>query len=414
MATSQEIIDNVKKIRNAAYGKEVREAIAKGLEICYGYTSGEAADIAADRANRAAAAVEESISSAAAATESVQSALGNLDSIVQVSQTQPSAAQNKIWIQPQDETEYKVATFAAYEALWSRMNEVNTVYEQGHGGVVSITLDESYVDLSDLLKKRYVVAYSDGTSGEFFVNDGPRGPVGPTDSLESTNIYYKKVESGSFTPTPPTTYSSSIPTLNAGDYLWTISEIVYTSGAKAYLYGLSRMGLDGRNGINGSGAVHSVAIGEDGEQLVGDIQLPVDSVPTSGSGNLITSGAIHSALQNYAGLSSPVFTGAPTAPNPTADDNSTRVATTKFVSDALSTARHRKIELTLSSSSVIYQDSSISENTYCMFPGFKGDLTVYSLTWTTTAGQLRVTANAAPSEPMIITAVLYDATESEE
>ena len=165
MATSQEIIDNVKKIRNAAYGKEVREAIAKGLEICYGYTSGEAADIAADRANRAAAAVEESISSAAAATESVQSALGNLDSIVQVSQTQPSAAQNKIWIQPQDETEYKVATFAAYEALWSRMNEVNTVYEQGHGGVVSITLDESYVDLSDLLKKRYVVAYSDGTSG---------------------------------------------------------------------------------------------------------------------------------------------------------------------------------------------------------------------------------------------------------
>ena len=412
MAISQEIIENVRQIRNAAYGKEVREAIARGLEICYGYTSGEAADVAADRANRAAAVVEESISSAAAATAAVQSALNSLESIVQVSQAQPVAEQNKIWIQPQDDTEYKVATFAAYEALWDRMNEVNAVYEQGHGGIVSIALDNNYVDPSDLLKKKYVVTYSDETSDEFFVSDGQRGAIGPTDSIESTNIYYKKVESGSFTPTPPVSYSSSLPTLNEGDYLWTITEIVYTSGAKAYLYGLSRMGINGRNGIDGSGAVHSIAIGENGEALVGHVELPVDDSPVSGSGNLLTSGGIYTALQDYAPVAGPAFTGIPTAPNPSAGDNSTQIATTKFVSDSLSTAKHKKIELILTSSSVIYGDLSITEDTYCMFPEFEGDLNVYSLAWETTAGQLRVTANAAPSSPKIITAILFNAEES--
>lgn len=134
MAVSQEIIENVKQVRNATYGKEVREAIARGLELCYGYTSGETAIEAAERANSAAERVEGIMGDAQTALEDLERAVANVDDIVKVSDTQPTEAENKIWIQPQPETEYKIASFAAYEALWNRMKQVNETYQQGHGG----------------------------------------------------------------------------------------------------------------------------------------------------------------------------------------------------------------------------------------------------------------------------------------
>ena len=416
MAVSQEIIENVKQVRNAAYGKDVREAIAKGLELCYGYTSGETAIEAADRANAAAEAVEEITEESRKTLDDLERAVANVDDIVKVSENQPTEAENKIWIRTQNDTEYKVATFAAYEELWRRMNDMHNVYQQGHGGIVSIVQDTEYDDPEDALKKRYMITYSDETTSEFFVNDGPEGPAGPLDQIKGTDIYYHKgilLENGKLDTTPPVDGWSSdvdILNMNPGDYLWTQTVITYESNAEAYIYGLTRWGI---NGINGSGAVNSVKLGASGEALVGDIELPVDSVPTSGSGNIIPSGAVYTALQNYAPKNSPAFTGIPTVPTASSGDYSQAIANTAFVQDAIdgiSAVSARKIEITVSSSSFSYLSSFINENTYCLFPNLDLEqIDVSSLTWETSEGKLTLELASAPVQPVSFEVLLIDA-----
>ncbi len=75
--------------------------------------------------------------------------------------------------------------------------------------------------------------------------------------------------------------------------------------------------------------------------------LVFDNAPTSGSNNPVKSGGIYTALANKASnadlalkapLDSPTFTGTPTAPTPTAGDDSTKVATTAFVRGEIDTA----------------------------------------------------------------------------
>lgn len=409
MAIDSEITRNVEQVRNATYGKDVREAIARGLELCYGYTSGETADEAAQRANSAAERVEGLIDDSEQAVHDVQQALEDVDDIIKVSPEQPTEPTNKIWIQPQDNTEYKVATFAAYEELWSRMNEFDELYGQGHGGIKSVVLDSEYVDPEDELLRRYVITYADDTTSEFFVKDGPTGAQGPVDTIEDTRIHYKKVPAQSFTPTPPTTYQDNLPELGPGDYLWTITEIIYLSGAKTFLYGLTRMGL---NGIDGSGAVNSVAIGLDGEAMVGDIKLPIDIVPTQYSSNLLTSGVIYDALADTVTKNSPALTGIPTAPTPSSGDNSTQIATTAFVQEAISaeSISAERVTLTMNAVQLIYTDESITENTSVI--GFTDiDYSKFSgpITWTTdNEGHLTLTTTAPPSASVTFTVILLD------
>ena len=412
MAVSQEIIENVKQVRNAAYGKDVREAIAKGLELCYGYTSGETAIEAAERANAAAQAVEEVTAESRETLSDLERAVANVDDIVKISENQPTEAENKIWIKPQTETEYKVATFAAYEELWRRMNEMHNTYQQGHGGIVSIIQDSEYEDPEDELKKKYVITYSDETTSEFFVSDGPTGPIGPLDQIKGTAIYYHKgtiKSNGEFDSTPPTGgWSSDVPPMQAGDYLWTQTVITYESTAKAYIYGLTRWGLNGRDGEDGDGAVHSLQIGENGDRLVGHIVVPVDSTPTANSTNLLLSGAVHTALQGYATTNSPSFTGTPNTTTANYGDSSSRIASTEFVQNAISGLGARKIEINMSSASYSYLDPSITENTYCLFPKLGPELGLGKLEWETSEGMLTLTSTRAPAQTITFEALLID------
>lgn len=421
MAIDSEITRNVEQVRNATYGKDVREAIARGLELCYGYTSGETADEAAQRANTAAERVEGLIDDSEQAVEEVQQALDDIDDIVKVSTEQPTESTNKIWIQPQDDTEYKVATFAAYEVLWNRMNEINQTYEQGHGGIVSIVLDSNYLDPTDSYKKRYIITYSDETTGEFFVNNGRTGEQGPIDTITGTTIYYHKgvTSGGNLVTTPPSTgWSTNIPDMSAGDYLWTQTVLTYASTAEAYIYGLTRWGLNGRNGIDGSGAVNAVALGVDGEDLPnteGTVRIPLDQTPSAGSGSLLTSGAIHTAIstisqavENMAPLASPEFTGLPRTVTPENSDESTRIASTAFVHGLLNENLPRQISVTMRDSDLEYLDSSITEDTYCMFAGINPSDLPGSLSWVTTAGKLNLYLIKAPASPLTFTVVLVE------
>ncbi len=65
-------------------------------------------------------------------------------------------------------------------------------------------------------------------------------------------------------------------------------------------------------------------------------RVKVDASPTNGSDNAVSSGGVYTGLSAKAPIASPTLTGTPKSPTPTAGDNSTKIATTAFVSGAVS------------------------------------------------------------------------------
>lgn len=68
--------------------------------------------------------------------------------------------------------------------------------------------------------------------------------------IKSTAVTYQASTSGTTIPTG--TWQTSIPTVSAGQYLWTRTVITYTDDSKSTSYSVGRMGTNGTNGTNGS------------------------------------------------------------------------------------------------------------------------------------------------------------------
>ena len=75
--------------------------------------------------------------------------------------------------------------------------------------------------------------------------------------IKSTVITYQASTSGTLIPTG--TWQTSIPTVSAGQYLWTRTVITYTDDSKSTSYSVGRMGTNGTNGSAGRG-IKSTAI----------------------------------------------------------------------------------------------------------------------------------------------------------
>ena len=327
----------IKNIREKTYGKEVRAAIADGLEYCFNRVSGGAVTEATAEARAAARQLSDIIDQSESAMQELQEVVENASQTIVVSAEQPTNPENKIWIKPESDTEYRVASFDAYSALWDHVNELNNTYNEGHGGIVSILLDEDYVDESEenipeasRRIKRYVITYADGTESDFLMTNA----FGPVDMIQENGVVieYTKgvINNGNFVKTPPTgdgVWSETLPTLDPGDYMWTRTTNLYVSGHTSTIYAVSQLGRDG------NGQVRSVKLGDDGEVQTQDVVLPLDSAPTEGNtGSLVSSGGIWSALQSM--KISPAFTGTPTAPTAAPGTNNTQIATTEFVNEA--------------------------------------------------------------------------------
>lgn len=67
--------------------------------------------------------------------------------------------------------------------------------------------------------------------------------------IKSTAITYQASPSGTTIPTG--TWSGSIPTVSAGQYLWTRTIFTYSDNATSTMYSVSHMGSNGANGSNG-------------------------------------------------------------------------------------------------------------------------------------------------------------------
>ena len=83
----------------------------------------------------------------------------------------------------------------------------------------------------------------DGKDGE----DGKPGPAGQDGrGVRSTSVTYQSSSSGTTIPTG--VWSSSIPSVSAGKYLWTRTVIEYTDDTSSTLYSVSKMGGNGTDG----------------------------------------------------------------------------------------------------------------------------------------------------------------------
>lgn len=79
---------------------------------------------------------------------------------------------------------------------------------------------------------------------------GAKGEKGDTGKgVKSTAVTYQVSSSGTAIPTE--TWSSSVPSASAGQYLWIRTVITYTDNTTSTIYSVSRMGTNGTNGANG-------------------------------------------------------------------------------------------------------------------------------------------------------------------
>lgn len=103
----------------------------------------------------------------------------------------------------------------------------------------------------------YTFTNSDGSSSTFIVKNGStgekgdKGEDGTSISISLTSITYQVSTSGTTVPTG--TWSTSIPNVSAGQYLWTKSIVIYSDGTSTTAYSISRNGLNGSDGNDGIG-----------------------------------------------------------------------------------------------------------------------------------------------------------------
>lgn len=120
---------------------------------------------------------------------------------------------------------------------------------------------------------------------------GATGATGTAASIQSTAIEYQ--ESASGTSVPQSTWTTTIPAVAQGNYLWTRTTVTFNSGNPVVWYSVAHAGLDG------AGAVITVNnLSPDGS---GNVALAASNIPTSDSSDVqtkLTNIASEQATQN--------------------------------------------------------------------------------------------------------------------
>ena len=118
----QIIARDVAAIRTATFGRDVRTAIADGIEQCYSDVSSSEtiADNSAAAANAAAALANQKAQAAQSAINAIDD---KVDDIVLVQANQPASETNKLWVKPESD-EYQVPTWAEFQALVNRVAQL--------------------------------------------------------------------------------------------------------------------------------------------------------------------------------------------------------------------------------------------------------------------------------------------------
>ena len=267
----------------------------------------------------------------------INNKISQSSNIIISDQIRPNSSNNVIWIRPQSNTEYRMAGFNAFSSLWNLVEEINSVYSNGHGGVVSISNDTSYVDENETTIpeanrriKQLIIRFSDGFEGKilYVCAEGQLETVIGTGAV----VEYAKGEfdNGEFVKTPPSAKSwlSSFPELEPGDYLWIRATSLLKSGNLRVIYSVGRFGHTGYNNVL------SFTIGNDGSRQTSEAVIPLDAYPSEDHYQyVVSSDGIWREANNF--RDNVEFINSPTALTPSSTDNTTKLATTEFVNRAV-------------------------------------------------------------------------------
>ncbi len=115
-------------------------------------------------------------------------------------------------------------------------------------------------------------------------DQGIQGEAGTSVTITSTSIKYQAGNSGTTKPTG--TWSTTVPSVSNGQYLWTQTIVNYSNGSKTESYSVSYKGTNGTNGTNGKDGAN----GKDGKGISSmDYRYKVTTTSTAPEASQITS-----------------------------------------------------------------------------------------------------------------------------
>ena len=91
-------------------------------------------------------------------------------------------------------------------------------------------------------------APTDYTSYTWFKYKGEKGDIGTPATITSQAVEYQAGTSGTIIPSG--TWTTTIPTVPGGSYLWTKTTVSFNSGSPVISYSVARMGIDGSGSVS--------------------------------------------------------------------------------------------------------------------------------------------------------------------
>lgn len=167
------------------------------------------------------------------------------------------------------------------------------------------------VPAGQYLWTRTIITYTDSTTSTSYTV-GMMGETGATGAdgtdgtngvgISATTITYQSSSSGTVAPTG--TWTSTIPSISASQYLWTRTIWTYTDATTATGYSVGMMGATGNTGSTGNYFEHRYAV--NGSPTVAPSIVLTDASPSGWSTTLPTQGLLQytwitTAQKNYAG-----------------------------------------------------------------------------------------------------------------
>lgn len=200
------IAQDIAAIRGAAYGKDVREAIAHGIEQCYtdvtnsstlANTAANSANTAASNANQNSQAANQAAQAANTAAQTVDNKVAeSVGNIILVQETQPTEEDNKIWVKPESD-EFKVPTWDEFQAVASATSGMRTEQVTGTDVVINAIANTRYIcgEVSSIVinpaaEGIFEITFTSGTSAPVMTAEGVTWPEWfDPDSLSTSVIY---------------------------------------------------------------------------------------------------------------------------------------------------------------------------------------------------------------------------------
>lgn len=145
----------------------------------------------------------------------------------------------------QERTDYTIGNITSGSGITVNKSSKRVTFSVSAG--VTISADAGVIEIpitldGQTVKKQF--SWSCGKQGP----QGVKGQDGTSVKITSKSVTYQTSTSGTTAPTG--TWSTTVPTINNGQYLWTKTTVQYSDGNKTEAYSVSYKGTNGTNGTS--------------------------------------------------------------------------------------------------------------------------------------------------------------------